>query len=216
MSSLRSALAVRLASGFVRSDTSLPAAKAVVPHTPRALSSAERDELLKVPNSQRFMDHPPCKVFGTLLSEGECLVSVSAVYRLHREHRQSLDRRAQRAPAGYQAPAMRAERPNEVRIWDIARLPTFTRPARGSRPATIGRTTSIITRHWPCSPRRMSSFSAFRRSFNTARPPSSPHGASTRSASLVGDRPPKRHLRSPPSTPVESMCTAKAGAAPLL
>lgn len=120
-----SALGLSRATGYrlVRSEVPSTTQETVVRHTPRALSSTEREELLNVLNSQRFMDQPPREVYGALLSAGEYHASVSTMYRLLREQNQSLDRRAQRAPARYHAPAVRAERPNAVWVWDITRLP---------------------------------------------------------------------------------------------
>jgi putative transposase len=69
------------------------------------------------------MDQTPREVYGELLSEGTYLASVSTMYRLLREHQQTQVRRAQRVPARYHAPAVRAERPNQVWVWDITRVP---------------------------------------------------------------------------------------------
>lgn len=91
--------------------------------TPRGLSKTERAALLDLLNSERFMDQPPREVYGALLSEGTYLASVSTMYRLLREHQQTQERRAQRAPARYHAPAVRAEAPNQVWVWDITRVP---------------------------------------------------------------------------------------------
>jgi putative transposase len=90
---------------------------------PRALSPAEREALLQLLNSKRFRDQPPREVYGALLTEGHYFASVSTMYRLLREHGQSAERRDQRAPASYHAPAVHAEAPNEVWVWDITRLP---------------------------------------------------------------------------------------------
>jgi putative transposase len=81
---------------------------------PRVLSKAERADLMALLNSERFMDQTLREVYGELLSEGAYLASVSTMYRLLREHQQTQERRAQRAPARYHTPAVWAERPNQV------------------------------------------------------------------------------------------------------
>ena len=90
---------------------------------PRGLSKTERADLMALLNSERFMDQTPREVYGELLSAGTYLASVSTMYRLLRDHQQTQERRAQRAPARYHAPAVRAERPNQVWVWDITRVP---------------------------------------------------------------------------------------------
>jgi putative transposase len=89
----------------------------------RALDEQERATLLDIMDSDRFLDQPPREILGALLKEGTYLASVSTMYRLLREHGQTLERRSQRAPVHYQAPAVRADRPNAVWVWDITRLP---------------------------------------------------------------------------------------------
>jgi putative transposase len=91
--------------------------------SPRALDEAERDQLLALMNTERFQDQPPREVYGALLSDGLYIASVSTMYRVLRSAQQSQERRAQRAPVRYNAPAVVARRPNEVWVWDITRVP---------------------------------------------------------------------------------------------
>lgn len=53
---------------------------------PSALSAAERQGVLDVIDSPRFMNVSPYQVYATLLDEGAYLCSVSTMYRILREH----------------------------------------------------------------------------------------------------------------------------------
>ena len=52
---------------------------------PRALSPAERAEVLEVLHSERFVDLAPGEVYAMLLDEGRYLCSTSTMYRILRE-----------------------------------------------------------------------------------------------------------------------------------
>ena len=60
---------------------------------PRALTCAEREQVLAVLNSERFVDMAPASVYATLLDEGSYLCSESTMYRLLREHGLTGERR---------------------------------------------------------------------------------------------------------------------------
>jgi len=66
----------------------IPARRAPVAHRdrsqPRALSPLERQGILDVPHSERFVDLAPAEVWATLLDEGVYLGSQSTFYRLLR------------------------------------------------------------------------------------------------------------------------------------
>lgn len=87
----------------------------------------ERNDVLAVLDSARFIDQPPREVYGKLLSEGTYLCSVRSMYRVLTERAPVKDRRNHREPRSLAVPRLVATRPNEVWSWDISKLPTFTR-----------------------------------------------------------------------------------------
>jgi putative transposase len=60
---------------------------------PRALSAAERAQVLEVLHQERFWDAAPASVYARLLDEGRYLCSVSTMYRLLRQRGETGDRR---------------------------------------------------------------------------------------------------------------------------
>jgi len=89
----------------------------------RALSEAEREAVLGVLHSERFVDSSPAQVWATLLDEGRYLASERTMYRLlAARHGRVRDRRDQLTHPPYAAPELLAERPNEVWSWDITKL----------------------------------------------------------------------------------------------
>ena len=89
---------------------------------PLALSAAERERLLAVLNSERFVDMAPAAIYATLLDEGCYLASVRTMYRLLAADGQNLERRRQRVHPHYEKPELLATRSNEVWSWDITKL----------------------------------------------------------------------------------------------
>ncbi len=59
----------------------------------RALSLAEREQVLSILNSNRFGDKPPAQIYAALLDEGVYLCSVSTMYRILVENDQVQERR---------------------------------------------------------------------------------------------------------------------------
>jgi putative transposase len=57
------------------------------------LSSAERANILRVVNSDRFVDLVPIQIFATLLDEDTYLCSTSTIYRVLDEYSQVKERR---------------------------------------------------------------------------------------------------------------------------
>ncbi|MCL1488060.1 MAG: DDE-type integrase/transposase/recombinase [Marinobacter sp.] len=78
-------------------------------------------------NEPEFCDQTPYQVYHTLLERGECLASLSTLYRVLRQANQTGDRRNQRAPQSHAIPRLTATRPNEVWTWDITKLATTRR-----------------------------------------------------------------------------------------
>jgi len=89
----------------------------------RALSQAERDAVLEVLHSERFVDRSPAQVYATLLDEGRYLASERTMYRLlQARHGGVRERRDQLTHPAYAKPELLAERPNELWSWDITKL----------------------------------------------------------------------------------------------
>ena len=62
---------------------------------PRALPSAEREQVLALLHSERFADLPPAEVYATLLDEGKYVCSVRTMYRILQDHGEVTERRRQ-------------------------------------------------------------------------------------------------------------------------
>ena len=90
--------------------------------SPRALSAAERAEVLAVLHEPRFVDLAPAEVYATLLDEGQYLCSERTMYRVLAEHQEVRERRNQLRHPHYTAPELLARRPNELWSWDITKL----------------------------------------------------------------------------------------------
>ena len=89
----------------------------------RALSEPERERVLAVLHSERFVDIAPEEVYATLLDEGTYLASVRTMYRLlEAKHGGVRERRDQLTHPGYAKPELLAERPNELWSWDVSKL----------------------------------------------------------------------------------------------
>lgn len=92
------------------------------PRPERALTTAEREAVLEVLHSERFVDQTPAEVYATLLDEGIYLCSVRTMYRLLAERDEVRDRRNQRRHPNYTKPELLATAPNQVWSWDITKL----------------------------------------------------------------------------------------------
>ena len=92
------------------------------PSPPRTLSETERQAVLGVLTSPRFVDMSPNAVYATLLDEGIYLCSTRTFYRILEENEQVRERRNQLTHPEYHRPELLAERPNEVWSWDITKL----------------------------------------------------------------------------------------------
>jgi putative transposase len=92
------------------------------PAPPRALSTLERQEVLDVLHTDRFMDKAPTEVYATLLDEGIYHCSVRTMYRILGEGGEIRERRDQARHPKYKAPELLATVPNQVWSWDITKL----------------------------------------------------------------------------------------------
>ena len=92
------------------------------PAPARALSELERQTVLDLLHSERFVSSP-AQVWATLLDEGRYLASERTMYRLlAARHGGVRERRDQLTHPPYARPELLAERPNEVWSWDISKL----------------------------------------------------------------------------------------------
>lgn len=110
-----------------------PAAPALArrarPTPKRALSCQERQQVLDLLHSPRFIDSSPAQIYATLLDEGLYLCSVRTFYRLLHSHQEVRERRNQLRHPSYQRPELLATAPNQVWSWDITKL---RGPVKGS------------------------------------------------------------------------------------
>ena len=88
----------------------------------RALTATEREAVLEVLHSDRFVDQTPAEVYATLLDEGVHLCSVRTMYRLLAEQDEGRDRRNQLRHPNHTKPELLATAPNQVWSWDITKL----------------------------------------------------------------------------------------------
>lgn len=93
------------------------------PRSSRALSPAERTEVLDVLCSERFVDQAPTTVHATLLDEDQrYLCHPRTMYRILAAHNATRERRAQRSHPRYRKPELLATGPNQVWTWDVTWL----------------------------------------------------------------------------------------------
>jgi putative transposase len=93
------------------------------PTPARALSEPERDAVLELLHSERFVDCSPAQVWATLLDEDTYLCSERTMYRLlEAKHGGVRERRDQLTHPAYAKPELLAKRPNELWSWDISKL----------------------------------------------------------------------------------------------
>lgn len=89
---------------------------------PRALTDAEREQVLEVCHSPRFVDVAPGEIVSTLLDEGRYLASERTFYRVLAASGEVRERRNQLTHPPYAKPELLATVPNEIWSWDITDL----------------------------------------------------------------------------------------------
>ncbi|MGH2931147.1 MAG: IS3 family transposase, partial [Solirubrobacteraceae bacterium] len=113
------ALRVPAATIYRRRRPSEPRPPRPRPLPARTLSDAERETVLDVLHSKRFVDSSPAQVWATLLDEGRYLASERTFYRvLAARHGSVRERRDQLTHPSYAPPELLAKRPNEGWSWD--------------------------------------------------------------------------------------------------
>jgi putative transposase len=92
------------------------------PAPPRTLTALERQEVLDVLHTDRFVDKAPAEVYATLLDESKYHCSVRTMYRILDAAGEVRERRDQARHPHYKAPELLATAPNQVWSWDITKL----------------------------------------------------------------------------------------------
>lgn len=83
----------------------------------------ERQQVLDVLHSERFVDISPEETYATLLDEGSYLCSTRTMYRILASHHGGVrERRNQLTHPAYAKPELLAQRPNELWSWDVSKL----------------------------------------------------------------------------------------------
>jgi putative transposase len=95
---------------------------AAAPTPARALKPEEREQVLDLMHSERFMDQAPREIYATLLDEGRYLCSVRTMYRILEQESEVRERRNQLRHPAYEKPELLATAPNQVWSWDITKL----------------------------------------------------------------------------------------------
>ncbi len=88
----------------------------------RSLTPVERNNVLDLLTSERFVDCAPGQIWATSLDEGKYFCSVSTMYRILRAECGVRERRDQLRHPEYVKPELLATRPNQVWSWDITKL----------------------------------------------------------------------------------------------
>ena len=99
-----------------------PVEPALKPPSPRALQGEEKQAVLDILHSERFVDKAPHEVYATLLDEGKYLCSIRTMYRILDNQSEVKERRDQVRHPAYAKPELLATGPNQVWSWDITKL----------------------------------------------------------------------------------------------
>jgi len=93
------------------------------PRSHRALTEAERSDVLSVLHEPGFVDQSPAAVYARLLDERQTyLCSIRTMYRILASQGEVRERRNQRRHPNHPIPRLVASRPNQVWTWDITKL----------------------------------------------------------------------------------------------
>jgi putative transposase len=93
------------------------------PTPPLALVPKERQAVVDILHSERFLDDTPYEIYATLLDEGHFHCSIRTMYRiLESEHGYVKERRKHVQRPHYVKPELLATAQNQVWSWDITKL----------------------------------------------------------------------------------------------
>lgn len=101
---------------------SVPPAVPPVRSHPRALTTEQKQRIVDVCASDRFIDCSPEYIHAALLDAGEYIGSPRTIYRVLGAEHPLVDRRRQRRHPKRPAPELVASGPNRVWSWDITKL----------------------------------------------------------------------------------------------
>ena len=107
---------------YRRRQPDRPATRISRAASPRALVPAERQAVLDVLHSERFVDHSPAEVQATLLEEQTYLCSTRTMYRILDAAQEVRERRDQARHPVYARPELVSTAPNQIWSWDITKL----------------------------------------------------------------------------------------------
>jgi putative transposase len=93
-----------------------------LPSPARALTAAERTQVLNLLSSPRFVDQAPREVYAQLLDEQVYVCHWRSMYRYLAQQNQVRERRRQAQHPVYPKPEVLATAPNQVWSWDITVL----------------------------------------------------------------------------------------------
>lgn len=112
-------------SSYYRHISSKPAIQTIL-HKRHHLriNNNKRLEILKLLNSERFMDKAPATIHANLLDDGIYICSERTMYRILAENQQVKERRKGHRKNNFAKPELLAERVNQVWSWDITKLKT--------------------------------------------------------------------------------------------
>ncbi len=105
-------------------------AGAIINHSQKphnALNNEQKQQILDLLHSDRFVDSTPYEVFYTLLDEGQYIASIRTMYRILFESSESRDRRDLRNHRDAIKPELIATASNQVWSWDITKLLSVNR-----------------------------------------------------------------------------------------
>ena len=107
---------------YRRRQPARPVTPTVRAASSRALVPAERQAVLDVLHSERFVDQSPAEVHATLLEEQTYLCSTRTMYRILDAAQEVRERRDQARHPAYAKPELVATAPNQMWSWDITKL----------------------------------------------------------------------------------------------
>ena len=107
---------------FYRCRRPRPGRQQPRPTPARALCEVEREQVLDVLASPRFVDRSPGEVVATLADDGQYLCSERTMYRILAANDSVRERRHQREHPAYTKPELVATAPNQTWSWDITKL----------------------------------------------------------------------------------------------
>ena len=107
---------------FYRCRRPRPGRQQPRPTPARALRDAEREQVLDVLASPRFVDRSPGEVVAALVDDGQYLCSERTMYRILAANDSVRERRRQREHPAYTKPELVATAPNQTWSWDISKL----------------------------------------------------------------------------------------------